>query len=148
VIDRDRIGFTTPPLRVVIDRWQVGLFCQAIGETDPVYHDDAAARRAGHPACLVPPTFLKALEVDHCGSAAILEQLGIPMRSVLHAEQAFEYLAPVRVGDTIGLTRTFSDAYDRKGGALTFIVLDTRFSRSTELVATSRQVVAVRNAAA
>jgi hydroxyacyl-ACP dehydratase HTD2-like protein with hotdog domain len=145
VIDRSRIGFTTAPLRVVIDRFHVDLFCRSIGETDPVYLDTAAAKSAGHAACLVPPTFLKALETDHCASASILENLGIPLRAVLHAEQAFEYLAPVHVGDEIELTRTWSEAYDRKGGALTFVVLDSRFLRASSLVATSRQVLVVRN---
>jgi hypothetical protein len=145
VIDRDRIGFATPPTKVVIDRWQVKLFCQAIGESDPVYGDEAAAREAGHAACPVPPTFLKALETGPCGSAAFLNRLDIPVRSVLHAEQAFEYIAPVYVGDEIELTRTFSDTYDKKGGALSFVVLDSRFCRSAALLATSRQVIVVRN---
>ena len=145
MIDRSRIGFATAPLRVVIDRFHVDLFCRSIGETDPVYLDAAAAKSAGQAACLVPPTFLKALETDHCASASILASLGIPLRGLLHAEQAFEYLAPVHVGDEIELSRTFTDTYDKKGGALTFVVLDSRFTRASTLLATSRQVLVVRN---
>ena len=56
--DRSRIGHVTSPTTHVVDAWRVKLFCQSIGETDPVFHDPAAAARAGHPACCVPPTFL------------------------------------------------------------------------------------------
>ena len=49
VIDRSRIGYTTEPTTVRIDGWRVKLFCQAIGETDEVYWNPAAARAAGHP---------------------------------------------------------------------------------------------------
>lgn len=148
MIDRSRVGYTTPLTSVVIDAWQVKLFCQAIGESDPVYSDDAAARAAGYAGCVVPPTFLRALETGPCHSASILNGLGVAVRSVLHAEQSFDYFAPVHVGDRIEVSRTFSDTYDRKGGALTFIVLDSRFCRGEAVLATSRQVIVVRNSIA
>ena len=65
MIDRQFVGFTTSPTTVLVDAWRVRLFCQAIGETNPVHWDPAAAAAAGHPACPVPPTFLKAMESEH-----------------------------------------------------------------------------------
>jgi hypothetical protein len=145
MIDPGRIGYAPPPLTITIDPWQVKLFCRAIGETDPVYIDEDAARAAGHDARLVPPTFLKALETDQCSSAAMLGVLGVPVRSVLHAAQSFDYFGALHVGDRIELARIFSESYDKKAGALTFIVLDSRFHRSSTLLATSRQLIVVRN---
>ncbi len=69
MIDRSRIGFRTAPTTAAVDGWRVKLFCQAIGETDAVYFDPAVARAAGHPACPVPPTFLKSIEGEHFSSA-------------------------------------------------------------------------------
>ena len=46
MIDRRLVGITTAPTCVPVDAWRVKLFCQAIGETDPLYWDDAAARAA------------------------------------------------------------------------------------------------------
>jgi len=144
MIDRTHIGFTTTPTSTTIDGWRVKLFCQAIGEPDPVYTDEAAARAAGHPACPVPPTFLKAIEGEHFSSAQLLTVLGVSLRGVLHVEQAFEHFSPVHVGDHVTVSRTIADIHDKKGGALTFVVVDTRYQVADRSVANSRQTILVR----
>jgi len=145
MIDRDRIGFTTTPTEVNTDPWRVKLFCQAIGETDPVYHDVDAALAAGFEGRPLPPTFLKAIEGEHFSSASLMEMLGLPLRGVMHAEQAFEYLEPVYASDPITVSRTVVDIYDKKEGALTFVVVDTHYRVDGRLAATSRQTIVVRN---
>lgn len=145
MIDRSRIGFSTPPTQVRIDAWRVKLFCQAIGETDPVHWDEAAARAAGLRACPLPPTYLKAMEGEHFSSAELMRLLSVPLRGVLHAEQAFEHLAPVSLGDEVEISRTVADIHDKKGGAMTFIVVDTHYAVASKVVATSRQTILVRN---
>jgi len=145
MIDRQWIGFATAPSTIAIDRWHVRLFCRAIGETNAVHWDEAAARDAGLAACPVPPTFLKAVETEHFTSAALLHKVGVPVRSVLHAQQCFDYLAPVHVGDVLEVSRTVADAFDKREGALSFIVVDTHFRRSEVTVCTSRQTIVVRN---
>ena len=145
MIDRSRVGFATVPTSVRIDGWRVRLFCQAIGETDPVYWDEAAARAAGHPGCPLPPTFLKAVEGEHFGSAALMQLLQVPLRGVLHAEQRFEHEAAVYVGDVVQVGRTVTDIHDKKGGAFTFIVVETTYRVAPRRVATSTQTILVRN---
>ena len=145
MIDRSHIGFRTTPTSATVGAWRVELFCRAIGETDPVYVDPAAARAAGHPACPIPPTFLKAIEGEHFSSAQLMAMLAVPLRGVLHAEQAFEHFAPVYVGDTVEVSRSVTDIHDKKGGALTFIVVDTDYRVDGRPVATSRQTILVRN---
>ena len=142
--DRSHIGFTTAPTVVPVDAWRVKLFCQAVGETDPVYWDEAAARVAGHPAYPLPPTYLKSIEGEHFSSAALLHVLQVPLAGVLHAEQAFEHHAPVHVGDLVEVSREVADIVVKKDGAMTFIVVDTRYRIGTALAATSRQTVVVR----
>ena len=146
MIDRTRIGFETEATTADIDGWRVKLFCEAIGEDDPIYHDRDAARAAGHPACPVPPTFLKAVEGEHFSSAQLLSLLQVPLRGVLHAEQSFDHFAPVYVGDCIDVRRKVADIYDKKNGAFTFIVVDTHYRRAGQPVANSRQTILVRNA--
>lgn len=144
--DRSRIGFTTAPSTVRIDGWRVKLFCQATRETDPVYWDPTVAHAAGHRACPVPPTFLKAIEGEHFSSAQLMKLLDVPLRGVLHAEQAFECMAPVHVGDEVEVSRNVVDIYDKKEGAMTFIVVDTLYRVEARPVASSRQTILVRNA--
>ncbi len=144
-IDRGRIGFTTAPTRVSVDAWRVKLFCQAIGETDAVYVDAVAARAKGHRACPVPPTFLKALEGEHFSSAALMKLLHVPLTGVLHAEQRFDHLAPVHVGDVVEISRRVDSIADKKDGALTFIVVDTDYRVDGRAAARSTQTILVRN---
>lgn len=142
--NRGHIGFTTAPTTVPVDAWRVKLFCQAVGETDPVYWDEPAARAAGHPACPLPPTYLKAIEGEHFSSAALMQRLQVPLAGVLHAEQAFEHHAPVHVGDRVEVSRELIDIAPKKGGAMTLIVVDTRYRVGALLVASSRQTILVR----
>lgn len=145
MIDRRFIGYTTEATRVPVDAWRVQLFCQAIGEADPIYRDISAARAAGFERCPVPPTFLKALESEHCSSAALLQLLEVPVRRVLHAEQSFTYLGLVHVGDEVEMSRQVSDIYDKRGGAMTFIVVQTSYRVGAAEVCQSVQTILVRN---
>jgi acyl dehydratase len=145
VIDRRFIGYTTAPTVVTVDAWRVKLFCQAIGETDAVHWDETAARAAGHRTCSVPPTFLKALESEHFNSSALLELLQVSVGKVLHAEQSFEYQQPVYVGDAVEITRSVTDLYDKREGALSFIVVQTHYRVGSMDAATSVQTILVRN---
>lgn len=145
MIDRSRIGFSTDPTTVAIDAWRVKLFCQATGEADAVYWEADAANAAGHPACPIPPTYLKAIEGEHYSSAQLMKLLKVPMRGVLHAEQSFDLFDAVHVGDSIEVSRMVTDIHDKKDGAFTFIVLDTTYRRASLRVASSRQTVLVRN---
>jgi hydroxyacyl-ACP dehydratase HTD2-like protein with hotdog domain len=145
--DRSRIGHTTAPTTHSVDAWRVRLFCRAIGETDPVFHDPAAAALAGHPACPVPPTFLKALESEHQSGAALMALHDAPMTGVLHAEQSFEFDGAVHVGDVVAITRTVTDMIDKRGGAMTFISVDSHFSVAGHPVGRATQTIMVRNPA-
>lgn len=144
-IDRSRIGFETAPTNVPIDAWRVKLFCQAIGETNDVHWDAEAARAAGHAACPVPPTFLKAIETEHCSSATLLQLLQVPLTGVLHAEQRFDHLSPVHVGDVVSVSRRIERIDDRKNGELSFIVVDTDYRVDDRTASRSTQTIVVRN---
>lgn len=146
MIDRRHIGHTLPPFQVPVEAGRLRFFAKATGQTDPVYIDEAAARDAGHPGLPVPPTFLFCLEMEAPNPAAIRELLGMDYRSLLHGEQGFTYHAMAYAGDTLRYQQRIADIYDKKGGALEFVVRQTRVSNQRdELVAELRCVTVVRN---
>ena len=53
--------------------------------------------------------------------------------TLVHGEQEFEYLRPVRAGETLALTGRVADIYEKSGssGTLDFVVLETE-ARDTE----------------
>jgi len=146
MIDRRHIGHQLPPFEVEVEKGRLRFFAKATGQTDPVYIDEAAARDAGHPGLPVPPTFLFCLEMESPNPAAIRELLGMDYRSLLHGEQGFSYHAMAYAGDTLTFRQHIEDIYDKKNGALEFVVRKTRVSNQRdELVAELRCVTVVRN---
>ena len=57
MIDKKHIGRTTKPQTVDVEKGRLRFFAKAIGETDPVYTDEAAAKAAGYKSLPAPPTF-------------------------------------------------------------------------------------------
>lgn len=147
MIDRRYIGHTLEPFSVPVEPGRLRFFAKATGQTDPVYTDAAAARDTGHRDLPVPPTFLFCLEMEGLNLAAIRELLGLDYRRLLHGEQEFTYHAMAHAGDVLRFEQRIEDIYDKKGGALEFVVRRTRVSNQHgTLVAELRAVTVMRNA--
>ena len=63
---------------------QHNLGAAATGQTDPVYTDLDAAKRAGHRDLPVPPTFLFGVDLEGPEPLTFLADLGVDLRTVLH----------------------------------------------------------------
>jgi len=146
MIDRRHIGHALPRFSATVEAGRLRFFAKATGQTDPLYTDEAAARDAGHPGLPVPPTFLFCLEMEQPDPAAMRELLGIDYRRLLHGEQSFSYHAMVHAGDRLSFEPQIVDIYDKKGGALEFVVRETKVKTPDgTLVAELRTVTVVRN---
>lgn len=146
MIDRKWIGHQLPPATLPIERSRLQFFAKAIGETDPVYSSREAAVQAGYADLPAPPTFLFAAELDAGVTNQLLDDLQIPLAKLLHGEQSFSYHRKACVGDTVTVQSTISDIYDKKNGALEFVVKDSRATNQNgELVAELRTVLVCRN---
>lgn len=134
-VDRARIGYALPAFDVVASAERIAQFARAIGMNDA---PDVA-----------PPTFMKAVEGENNSSRRILDALAVDLKRVLHAEQQFDYLAPIRSGDVLRVQRTVTDIYERKNGQMEFIVIESSVTRveDGELAGRSRQIVLVRHPA-
>jgi acyl dehydratase len=146
MIDRRHIGHVMAPFTVPVEAGRLRFFAKATGQTDPVYTDAAAARDAGHRDLPVPPTFLFCLEMESPHSGAIREMLGLDYRRLLHGEQQFTYHAMAYAGDQLRFEPRIEDIYDKKGGALEFVVRQTRVTNQHgALIAELRCVTVQRN---
>jgi len=147
MIDRQWIGHEMEPSELALERGRLRFFAKAIGETDPVYNDVNAARAAGYADLPAPPTFLFAAELDSGATAGLLARLDIPLARLLHGEQGFSYHCAACAGDTISVRSRIDDIYDKKNGALEFVVKSSRaINQRGELVAELRTVIVCRNA--
>ena len=147
MLDRQYIGHTMPKFSVPVEKGRLRFFAKAIGQTDPVYTDEAAAQAAGHPGLPVPPTFFFCLEMESPDPAAIRNLLGLDYRRLLHGEQGFTYHRMAYADDVLTYEQRIEDIYDKKGGALEFVLRKTRVTNQRgEHVADLRSVTVQRNA--
>lgn len=125
--DKSLIGRSLGVTTSEVEKGRLRFFAKAIGETDPVYTDEAAARAAGHKSLPVPPTFLMCLEGEGRDATVIVEDImGFNLGRILHAEQEFVYHAMAYAGDVLTFDTRIADVYEKKGGALTFVVQECR----------------------
>lgn len=127
------IGRALPVVRARVEAGRLRSFRRTIGSSAP---DDPSA----------PATYLFALEMlESDRPLAFVEALGVDMARVLHSEQAFSYHSPVRAGDEIRLETVIADVFEKKGGALTFVVQDTTATNQDGVhVADIRRTLVVR----
>jgi hypothetical protein len=146
MIDKRFIGHCMPAFSVDVEKGRLRFFAKGSAQTDPVYSDEAIAVAQGYPSLPVPPTFLFCLEMESPDPAAIRNLLGMDYRRLLHGEQSFSYHAMAFAGDRLTFEQRIEDIYDKKNGALEFVVRKTRVTNQREqLVAELRTVTVLRN---
>jgi acyl dehydratase len=109
-INRDYLGRTFPagpPYEV--SRVKIAEFADAIGDPNPVYRDQAAARAAGFGDVIAPPTFPIVVSMASSSRALAEPDLGVNYAMVVHGEQRFEYARPLRAGDVVTAQSTITD---------------------------------------
>lgn len=132
MINRDYLGCKSEVREITVEQGQLKLFAKAIGETNPIYFDEAAAKRAGHKDIVAPPTFGSCLKLLAPQEKPTYEELGLDFKKLLHGEEKIEYFLPIHAGDKLTLVTEISDIYDKKGGALEFIVRVTDIRNEKE----------------
>lgn len=126
MVDKSLIGRSLGVTSADVEKGRLRFFAKAIGETDPVYTNEAAAQAAGYPSLPVPPTFLTCLQSEGRDLRDTLDVLGFDLGRILHAEQAYTYHRMAFAGDTLTFDTRIADVYEKKGGALQFAVNETR----------------------
>ncbi len=124
---QEAIGRELQRFEVAVERGQLRLFAKAIGETDPIFFDAAAARAAGHADIVAPPTFLYCLSEDVPDPNAAMTILGLDVSKGFHAEQSIALSRPFCAGEALSGVTVFADYFEKKGGALKFLKTETVF---------------------
>ncbi len=116
------VGRESAPLVVDVERGHIRRFAQAIGDADPIYVDEAAARAAGYERIPAPPTFAIALRANDPR-----EGMDIDWRKLLHGEQELTFERPLYAGDRLIIVGRIADASVKKGksGDMDLLVLET-----------------------
>ncbi|MFF3029704.1 MaoC family dehydratase N-terminal domain-containing protein [Streptomyces rubiginosohelvolus] len=136
-LDQSFVGRTYPPTPAYeVGREKIREFAEAVGDTHPAYVDREAARALGHADVIAPPTFVFSITYRAAGVVVQDPQLGLDYSRVVHGDQKFSYVRPVRAGDRLTVTSTIESIKSLAGND----VLDIRgdvHDEAGELVVTA-----------
>lgn len=106
------IGVEGPPTIYEVEKGAIRKFCIAVGDTNPLYLDEEYAKKTKYGGIIAPLGFF--------GSAVSSGAFGqqpyeVSLKRVLNGGTEYEYIKPVRPGDTIISTRKITDFQERDG---------------------------------
>jgi acyl dehydratase len=132
-IDHSLIGVWGPEATMHVEHGKVREFARAVKDPNPAFASDAA---------LAPPTFLMTIShwVGDLGKTRSAVKLDY--RRLLHGEQDFEYVKPIRAGDVLTFRSRTKEVFEKagkRGGKMLFIIGETEFKNQRgEVVAYMR----------
>ncbi|EFG64795.1 MaoC family dehydratase N-terminal domain-containing protein [Streptomyces sp. SPB074] len=106
-LDQSFVGRTYPPAdSYEVGREKIREFARAIGDANPAYSDPEAARKLGYEDVIAPPTFIFTVTYRAAVQVVGDPALGLDYSRVVHGDQKFAYVRPVRAGDVLSVTST------------------------------------------
>ena len=118
-------------------------YCSAVGDTNPLYIEEEAAKLAGYPTVIAPPTLCSIFIRD-----VTIPDIKLKFGTVrFHAGQRIEPLAPILAGDSLMASSYLREVYPKTGrsGTMVFAVWETTFTNQRdEKVAAVQESFAAR----
>ena len=147
VYDRDLLGVEHPAGTFHVTREMMLGYARAVGETNPIFIDEAAAEKSEYGGLIASPTLcnLFTSPMEHPDI-----KLEVGEGRGFHAGQALESMAPIRPGDTLEARTKLKDVYAKTGrsGTMVFVVWETSFTNQDGVKVAEVQESFVRRAQA
>ncbi len=141
--DRSVIGKEVPAGRFEVTREGIASYCEALGETNPLYTDEAFAAQGPFRGLIAPPGILQTAQMGPPPDPQV--QFG---NQQFMAGMRQEYFRPIRPGDVIEGYAQVKEVYEKTGrsGRMVFIVRRTRYANQHgEDVAAQEQSLVLRD---
>ena len=128
------VGIESPPVTMEVEKGAIVKFAEAIGDDNPLWNNEAAARQTRYGGLIAPPTFLRSMR-------AVRPKLPfeLPFNRALDGGSDWGYFQPIRPGDRITAVARIADIRERPGrlGLMIFITTEITYrNQFDEVVAT------------
>ena len=141
-LDTAATGKSYPPVVYAVGREKVREYAHAVGETNPVHLDPAAARAAGYADIVAPPMFAVVYSAPAMAPAILDPEVGINFALMVHGGQEFRWGPLVVAGDEITTEVSVKDISERDGkGFYVFESQSTNQDGETVCVGTWTNIV-------
>ncbi len=146
-LDPSYVGRTYPPtLPYYVGREKILEFVEALGDLNPLYRDPAAARAAGYPDVIAPPTFPIVIALPASQQLIRDPELGLDFSRAVHGDQRFRCHRPAHAGDRLSCVVTVEKIRSFAGNDM--ITTRTEIAAEDGDVATAWSTLVVRTASA
>ena len=115
------IGLEGQPATTDVEKGAIIKFAEAIGDENPVFNDEAAARESRYGGLIAPPTFLRSVT-----SSRVVLPFDFPFERRLDGGSEWEYFVPIRPGDRIIAVARIEDINEREGRLGVMIITSTK----------------------
>ena len=144
-LDQSFIGREYPPTEPYeVGREKIREFARAIKDDSPLHHDVEAAKSAGYPDVIAPPTFAVILSMAAQDQIVEDDQLGVDYSRVVHGQQDFVHHRPIRAGDRLLTVAHVDDIKTRAGNDFLTIRVEITTTTDGEQVCTATSMLVVR----
>jgi len=135
------VGQESSPTVLEVEEGHIVAFAEAIGDPNPMWNDEAAARRLPSRGMAAPPTFLRAART---GGIDIASET--PLQRILDGGSQWEYHELVRPGDRITVVTRIDDMTLRSGrlGPMLFVTTVTTYTNQFLQVAATQKSTLIR----
>jgi acyl dehydratase len=144
-----------------VEKGAIRRFADAVGDPNPLFRDEEHARKSPYGSIIAPPGFF-GWPIKHPMGAPLvvdfpdevmqpLMKSGYMAATTLDGGMEYDFLLPVRVGDTLTSSTIVKDIRERSGktGKMAFIILETSYlNQNGVLVAKARATTILRAPAA
>lgn len=114
-VKTEAVGKRYAPVVYAVGREKVKEYANAVGETNPLHLDVAAARAAGFADVVAPPMFAVVYQSPSVMPALFDPEVGIDFAMMVHSGQDFRWERLVVAGEELTTTTTVQ-AVSEKGG--------------------------------
>lgn len=138
---KKQIGMESESRTAEIERGAIRRFAEAVGDSNPIFNDEAAARHTPFGGMIAPPTFCRSI------SAAIPDiKLNMPQFRGLDGGSEWEYFEPIRAGDRITVVSKVADLRESEGklGPMVFITIETSYTNQFGQVCAIQRATGIR----
>ena len=149
---RDLIG-SGRSLSDVVTARDIRHFAQAIGDDDPLFHDEEHGKSSRHGSMIAPPLFVQTYAFADLPVAEMPADLSpseadvpVPAERTVGGSSSYEFHAPIRPGDVITRTSELTDVVRKNGrsGDLYLVVVETRYVNQDDVLVAREEATYVK----
>ncbi len=135
------VGVESEPVTLEVEKGAIMRFAEAIGDPNPVYNDEAAARKLPSGSLVAPPTFLRSMR-----EVRPRLPFDIPFERLLDGGSDWQYFQPVRAGDRITAVARITSIQERTGrlGLMLFLTTEITYTNQFGEVAATQTNTSIR----